>query len=46
MRRVIFWVFMLLLLLLVLGGVYLLVADPKPSVSQVEQVIPNDRFNG
>ncbi len=46
MRRVILWVFMALLLLVVIGAVYLLVADPSPTVSQVEQVIPNDRFNG
>jgi hypothetical protein len=35
---------MLLLLLLIGGLAYLLIADPAPSVTPVEKVIPNDRF--
>jgi hypothetical protein len=33
-----------LLLIVVGGGIYLLLADPKPQVKTVETAIPNDRF--
>jgi hypothetical protein len=45
MRRVILGAFLLLLLLLAGGLVYLLIADPAPTVTPVEKVIPNDRFS-
>jgi hypothetical protein len=45
MRRFILLVFMLLLLLLFVGLAYTLIADPKPVVTPVEKVIPNDRFS-
>jgi hypothetical protein len=44
MRRVILAVLLLLVVLLIGSGVWLLIADPKPSVTQAEKVIPNDRF--
>jgi hypothetical protein len=44
MRRVIFAVLILLVLLLIGGCSYLMFADPAPAVTQVEKVIPNDRF--
>ncbi len=44
MRRVIFLVLTLLLLLLVGFVAWALLADPKPDMTTVEQVIPNDRF--
>jgi hypothetical protein len=45
MRRIIVLVFMLLLLLLIAGLAYTLIADPAPTVTPVEKVIPNDRFS-
>jgi hypothetical protein len=36
----------LVLLILVGGGLYLLLADPKPEIKTVETAIPNDRFPG
>ncbi len=34
----------LLLLIVIGGGLYLLLADPKPAIKTVETAIPNDRF--
>jgi hypothetical protein len=44
MRRVIVAVLILLVLLLIGGCSYVLFAEPTPTVTQVEKVIPNDRF--
>ncbi len=35
-----------LLLVVVGGGLYLLMADPTPEVKVIETAIPNDRFPG
>jgi tRNA(Met) C34 N-acetyltransferase TmcA len=34
----------LIVLIVVGGGLYLLLADPAPTVKTVETAIPNDRF--
>jgi hypothetical protein len=44
MRRILLAVLALAFLLIVGGGIYLMLADPKPEVKTVETAIPNDRF--
>lgn len=40
MRIILIGVLALLLLIVVIGGLYLLMANPKPTVSHVEKTIP------
>jgi hypothetical protein len=42
--RVLLWIFVALLLIVVVGVVYLMVADVPAPVHHVERVIPNDRL--
>jgi hypothetical protein len=42
--RVLLWVLVALLLLVIAGVVYLMVADVPAPVHHVERVVPNDRL--
>ncbi len=42
MRMILMGILALLLLIAVVGGLYLLLADPKPAINHVEKVIPRD----
>ena len=46
MRIIIIGILAILLLLVVGGGLYMLLANPKPSVNHVEKTIPRESLPG
>lgn len=42
MRMILMGILALLLFVLVIGGAYLLMADPKPTITHVEKTIPSN----